>query len=46
MEILDHGGGASFDSRGLIGRVYVGDHLTFLFPKYISCVPHVFREDF
>ena len=38
---------ANLDSRGLIGRIYVGDHLTVLHTKYISCGPHGFRgEDF
>ena len=31
---------------GLIGRIYVGDHLTLLHTKYVSCGPHGFREDF
>ena len=26
LETLDTWGGASLDSRGLIGRIYVGDH--------------------
>ena len=33
-------------ARCLIGRIYVGDHLTLLHTKYISCGPHGFREDF
>ena len=31
--------------RGLIGRIYVGDHKTLLYTKYISCGPHGFREE-
>ena len=31
--------------RGLIGRIYVGDNLTFLHTKYISSAPHGFREE-
>ena len=31
--------------RGLIGRIYVGDHYTLLHTKYISCGPHGFREE-
>ena len=31
--------------RGLIGRVYVGDHFTLLHSQYISCGPHGFREE-
>ena len=36
----------SLDTRGLIGRIYVGDHNTLLHTEYISCGPHGFREDF
>ena len=36
---------ASLDPRGLIGRIYVGDHYTLLYTKYISCRPHGFREE-
>ena len=37
-------GMTSLNPRGLIGRIYVGDHNTFLHTKYISCGPHGFRE--
>ena len=36
---------ASLDPRGLIGRIYVVDHYTFLHTKYISSGPHGFREE-
>ena len=36
---------ASLDPRGLIGKVYVGDHYTLPHTKYISCGPHGFREE-
>ena len=36
---------ASLEPRGLIGRIYVGDHYTLLHIKYISCGPHGFREE-
>ena len=36
----------SLDPRGLIGRTFVGDHMTLLHTKYISYGPHGFREDF
>ena len=36
---------ASIDPRGLIGRIYVGDHNTLLYTQYISCWPHGFREE-
>ena len=42
----DPWGVASWDPRGLIGRIYVGDHHTLLHTKYISSGPHGFREDF
>ena len=38
-------GMASLDPRGLIGRIYVGDHKTLLYTKYISSGPHGFREE-
>ena len=38
-------GMANLDPRGLIGRIYVGDHETVLLTKYISCGPHGFREE-
>ena len=46
METLDSLGGTSFDTRGLIGRIYVGDHYPLLHTKYISCGARGFREDF
>ena len=33
----------SLGPRGLIGRIYVGDHQTFLHTKYVSYGPHGFR---
>ena len=36
----------SLDPRGLIGRVYVGDHWTLLLTKYISCGPNGFIRRF
>ena len=36
---------ANFDPRGLIGRIYVGDHYILLHTKYISSGPHGFREE-
>ena len=38
-------GVASLDPRGLIGRIYVGDHYTLLHTKHISCGHHGFREE-
>ena len=45
MGANDPRGMASLDPGGLIGRIYVGDHLTLLHTKYISCRPHGFREE-
>ena len=45
MEANDPQGIASLDPRGLIGRIYAGDHLRLLHTKYISCGPHGFREE-
>ena len=33
------------DPGGMVGRIYVGDHLTLLHSKYISCGPHGVREE-
>ena len=46
MGANDPRGVASLGPRGLIGRIYVGDHKTLLHTKYIICVPHSFRVDF
>ena len=35
----------SLEPRGLIGRIYVGDHYTLLHTQYISCGLHGFREE-
>ena len=46
MGANDPRGVASLDPRGLIGRIYVGDHKTLLHTKYISSGPHGFREEY
>ena len=38
-------GVANFDTRGLIGRIYVGDHYTLLHTQYMYSGPHGFREE-
>ena len=45
MGANDLWGMASLGPRGLLGRIYVGDHYTLLHTQYISCGPHDFRED-
>ena len=38
---------ASLDPRGMVGRIYEGDHITFLHNKSVSSGPHGFsKEDF
>ena len=39
-------GVANLDPRGMIGRIYVGDHLTLLHTKYLSSGPYGFRKNF
>ena len=39
-------GGAIFDPRGKIGRIYVELHMTMLYIKYTSFVSCCCREDF
>ena len=38
-------GGAIFDPRGMIGRIYIEDHSTLLHTKYESSGPFGFREE-
>ena len=38
-------GVAILDPRGMVGRIYVGDHLTLLNTKYLRSGPHGFREE-
>ena len=38
-------GVASLEPRGLIGRIYVGDHYTLLHTQYISGGLYGFREE-
>ena len=33
------------EPRGLIGKIYVGDHNTLLHTQYVSDGPHGFREE-
>ena len=40
-------GVTNLDPRGMVGRIYVGDHLKLLHTKYLSSGPYGFRkEDF
>ena len=45
METIDPQGMAKFDPRGMIGIIYVEDHLPLLHTIYQSCGPCGFREE-
>ena len=38
-------GVANLDPRGMVGRIYLGGHLTLLHTKYLSSGPHGFGEE-
>ena len=42
MEAKDPEGLANLEPTGMFGRIYVGNHQTLLYTKYISCGPHVY----
>ena len=46
MGANDPRGGAIFDPRGMVGRIYKEDHYTLLHTKYESSGPCGFGEDF
>ena len=47
MEAKDPEGLANLEHRDIVGRIYVGDHKTLLYTKYISCGPYGYgMEDF
>ena len=46
MGANDPQGAASLDHRGMVGRIFVGDHLTLLHTKSVSPVPQGFREEY
>ena len=46
MEDNDPRGGAIFDPRGMVGRIYKEDHYILLHTKYESSGPCGFGEDF
>ena len=37
-------GMANLDPSGMVGRIYVGDHLTLLHTKYLSSGPYGFKK--
>ena len=45
MGANDPKGMANLDPRGIVGRIYVGDHQTLLHTKSVSSGPHGFREE-
>ena len=38
-------GVANLDPRGMVGMIYVGDHLLLLYTKYLSSGPYGLREE-
>ena len=46
MGAIDPRGGAIFDPRGMIGRIYIEDHYILLHTKYEGSWPCGFGEDF
>ena len=47
MEAKDPEGLVNLEPRGMVGMIYVGDHQTLLYTKYISCGPYGYGiEDF
>ena len=38
-------GVANLDPRGMVGRIYVGDHLLLVHTKYLSSGPYGFNEE-
>ena len=44
MEANDPQGMANVDPKGMVGRIYVGDHQTSLY-KSVSSGPHGFKEE-
>ena len=38
-------GVANLDPRGMVGKIYVGNHLMLLHTKYLSSGSYDFRED-
>ena len=45
MGVNDPQGMTNLDPRGMVGRIYVGDHYTLQHTKYMNCGPHGFREE-
>ena len=47
MEAKDPESLINLEPRGMVGMIYVGDHQTLLYTKYISCGPNGYGlEDF
>ena len=41
----EHRGVANLDPKGMIGRIYLGDHIMLLHTKYLTSGPYGFREE-
>ena len=46
MDANEPWGVANLDPRDIVGRIYVGGHLSLLHIKYLSSGPYGFNEDF
>ena len=44
-ELMTPRGKANLDPRGMVGRICVGDHQTYLHTLSVSSGPHAFREE-
>ena len=45
MEPNDPHDMAHLKHKYMIGKIYLGDHKTLLYTKYISCGPHSYRKE-
>ena len=46
METKDPEGLGNYEPRDMVGKIYVGDHQTLLYTKYISCGPYGIEDFF
>ena len=45
MEANDPQDMAHLNHKDMVGKIYLRDHKTLLYTKYISCVPHGYRKE-
>ena len=46
MEAKDPEGFVNLEHRGMAGMIYVGDHQTLLYTKFVSCGPYGFEIEY